>query len=235
MDQEIYPRVLICAPQHSSKMYCWDAWYERVDSLTYPNFDIFLADNSQTKANVDYLNTFERVTAVYTPDRKKGIHDRMNESHKQCVEYAKKHKYTWIFHLETDVFPPLDVIERLMSRNRPIIAGTYDIDFGKRRKAMVQNKEAVPRTITKFTSIDYYEHEDPLFFDGKVKEVFHAGLGCILIHCDIFKFIKFRVIKDIDLHTDTIFASDCYQRHKDIFVDTTVQCEHYNQEWLSKK
>ena len=122
-----------------------------------------------------------------------------------------------------------------MCRKRPIIAGLYDIEFGSNRKAMAQSKEAVNRSMNKFAAIDYVSHEEPLFFDGKVKEVFHAGLGCILIHVDIFKSIKFRTIEGIDFHSDTIFASDCYQLNKDIFVDTTVMCDHFNQEWLSKK
>lgn len=235
MNEVLYPKVLLCCPQHESKMYCWGAWHERLMSLTYPNFNIFIADNSPTMENVNYMNTFERVKAVYTPDRKKGILSRINDSHKQCADFALANGYTWIFHLESDVFPPLDVIERLMSRKKLICSGTYDIFFGERRKAMIQTKEGLPRTIHGFNVVDFLEHNEPSFYNGKLQEVFHAGLGCILIHTSTFKSIKFRVQKGVDFHTDTLFANDCYQFDKDIFVDTTVQCEHFNQTWLAKK
>ena len=235
MDEKIYPKVLLCAPQHESKMYCWESWHERLENLTYPNFDIFIADNSDTMDNVNYMNTFEGVVAVYTPDRKKGTLSRINDSHKQCAEYAIKNEYEWVFHLETDVFPPLDVIERLLSRKRPIIAGLYDIEFGYNRKAMVQLKEPVPRTIHGFQVIDYAEHNEPILFNGAVNSVFHAGLGCILINTNILKQVKFRVQKGVNFHTDTLFANDCFQLNKHIFVDTTVQCDHFNQQWLSKE
>ena len=235
MQEDIYPKVLLCAPQHSSKMYCWMPWIERVYSLSYPNFEIFIADNSDTMDNVSYMNTFDRVTAVYTPDRKKGLLQRINDSHKQCVEYAKKNKFTWIFHLETDVFPPIDVIERLMCRKRPIIAGCYDIEFGKNRKSVIQIKEGLPRTVHGTNVFEDIIDEEALFFDGTVKEVFRAGLGCILIHLDVFKALSFRVIKGINIHTDSIFAGDCFTLHKDIVVDTSIMCNHYNQEWLSKE
>ncbi len=234
------PKILLCAPQHESKMYCWKEWHERIISLTYPNFDIYIADNSDTMENVNYMNTFERVKAVYTPIRKSvrksnDIYARINDSHKQCVDYAKKHKYEWVFHLETDVLPPLDVIERLLARKRPIIAGNYDIFFGKNRRAMIQLKEGTDRTIRGFGVHGFVDELEPLFFNGKVNTVFHAGLGCILIHMDVFRAITFRTVKGLTAHTDTLFANDCYQLNKQIVVDTTVMCDHLNQSWLSIK
>lgn len=236
MSEQIkYPKVLLCAPQHESKMYCWDKWYERVSSLTYPNYDIFIADNSDTMDNMRYMNTFEGVTAAYTKNRKKGFLELKNDSHKMCVDYAKKHKYDYIFHLETDVFPPIDVIERLMARRRPIIAGVYDLFFGKRRRPMLQMLDESDRTKKAHRDAPFVYSDEITFLNGKVNQVYHAGLGCILIHRDIFNVVNFRVIRGVDMHTDTYFANDCFQYHRDIFVDTTIMCDHYNLTWLSKK
>lgn len=229
------PRVLLCAPQHESKMYCWEAWHERITSLTYPNYDILIADNSETMDNVYYMNEFEKVKAIYTKNRRKGLLSHINDSHKACVDYARQKKYDYIFHLETDVFPPLDVIERLLARRRPICAGVYDIFFGKSRRPMVQLIEDSDRTIHAHRDAPFIYNDEILFFDNTVKQVYHAGLGCILIHCDMFNTITFRVQKGSNFHTDTWFANDCYYYHRDIYVDTTVLCDHYNQTWLSKK
>lgn len=240
MEKHSYPKVLICAPQHESKMYCWEQWHKRATSLTYPNYDIYLADNSDTMDNVLLMNKYQGIKAAYTPKRKgvsknQDFYSRVNDSHKQCIDYAIKHKYDWVLHLETDVIPPFDVIERLLARKRPIIAGTYDIFFGKSRRAMVQLKEGTDRTIRGYGFHDFADENEPLFFDGTVKTVFHAGLGCILIHLDIFRALTFRTVKGITAHTDTLFANDCYQLKKEIVVDTTVMCDHINQSWLSQK
>lgn len=216
-------------------MYCWEQWHEHLMNLTYPNFDIFIADNSPTLDNVNYMNRFERVRASYTKDKGKGQMSRMNDSHKQCIDYAIKNDYEWIFHLESDVFPPLDVIERLLARKRAIIAGTYDIFVGSKRTPMIQLIEGINRTEKAYNVIDYLGERELCFFNGKVNRVHHAGLGCILIHRDIFNVVKFRVKKGIDMHTDTFFANDCYQTRKDIYVDTTIQCKHYNIHWTGRE
>jgi hypothetical protein len=226
------PRVLLCAPQHESKMYCFDKWYERIISLTYSNYDIFIADNSPNKENTDYLNSFEGVTAVFTKDRGLGLMEHINDSHQQCADYALDNKYDYIFHLETDVFPPLDVIERLLVSNRMIVSGSYDIFFGKRRKGMIQMSEGYDRTV-KSGGAPYIEHNEPAFFNGTIQQIYHAGIGCILIHTDILKAIKFRVVEGTNYHSDTWFANDCYSYHFDVFNDSTIQCEHYNQTWLA--
>ena len=227
-----FPKVLLCAPQHISKMYCWEQWYERITSLTYPNYDIFIADNSKTVDNTDYINSFEGVEAVWTKDKGNGLLAHINDSHKQCAEQTLKGGYDFMFHLETDVFPPLDVIERLLVHKRPIIGGMYDIYFGKKRKAMIQMKEGYERTLKGYNVVKFLEEGEPLFYDGTVREVFHAGLGCMLIHRDILHGVKFRVEKGVNFHTDTWFANDCFLYNKDIYVDTTIMCKHYNQTWL---
>ena len=47
--QNNLPKVLICAPQHESKNYCWETWINNVNNFTYPKdrLEIFIADNYQ--------------------------------------------------------------------------------------------------------------------------------------------------------------------------------------------
>ena len=62
------PKVLICAPQHESKNYCWENWINNVKDFTYPKdrLEIFIADNSPTKDNYTKLK-FQGIKAVHTP------------------------------------------------------------------------------------------------------------------------------------------------------------------------
>lgn len=231
MDQITFPKVLVCAPQHQSKMYCFDEWSSRVKSLTYPNYEVMLFDNSPDQSNVQYMRS-QGIGAEWVPPHKDGLYFTMADSHNAGRLYALENGFDFILHLETDIIPPLDVIERLLLHRKKVCAGTYDIFYGSKRKAMIQTGEPFDRTIHHFRNVEFLEEMEPLFFDGSCKQVFHAGLGCVLIRKDVLAAIEFRAVKGTDYHPDTYFADDCFQRKIPIFVDTTIQCDHRNQTWL---
>ena len=230
----MFPKILIAAPQHESKNYCWDLWAERVKSLTYPNYDVFISDNSPTKDNLKIIKS-KGFNAKHTPSNKKGLLHTINDSHNACRNYALTNNYEYILHLETDIIPPFDVIERLLNHKRKICSGLYDLFHGKKRKLMVQIPEDYDRSIRGYRTVGYAEERESNFFDGKIKKVYHAGIGCILIHKSVLKKFPFRVVSGIDFHSDTWFANDCYMHNIPIYVDTTLMCEHLNSTWLSVK
>jgi hypothetical protein len=233
--KQVLPKVLICAPQNEVKEYAWEKWKERVDNLTYPKelIEVFIADNSITNRFCDKMAK-EGVTVEHTVQNEKGMLFTINDSHNQCRKYAIDNGFDFMLHLETDIIPPYDVIERLLNNKRTICAGTYDIMFGSKRKAMIQIDEPIDRNIIHYRTPDFLMEEESLFFDGKCKQVYHAGLGCVLIHKSVFELIEFKVFEDADMHSDTWFANHCYQLQIPIYADTSVQCEHYNTSWLGR-
>tara|TARA_R110001592_G_scaffold321960_1_gene600650 strand:- start:864 stop:1586 length:723 start_codon:yes stop_codon:yes gene_type:complete len=224
-------KILVAAPQHESKNYCFDEWAERINNLTYSNYDVFLADNSPNKDNLKLIKN-KGFKCKKISRNKKGLIHTINDSHNACREYFLKNDYDYMMHIETDVIPPFDVIERLLSHNRLICSGTYDIFYGKKRKLMVQLSEEYDRFISAYRTVHFAEHNELDFFNGNVNQVYHAGIGCALIKKDVFENIKFRVEQGTDYHSDTWFANDCFLYDIPIFVDTTVQCKHLNFTWL---
>jgi cellulose synthase/poly-beta-1,6-N-acetylglucosamine synthase-like glycosyltransferase len=231
MTEITFPKVLVAAPQHDSKKYCWDEWKERVKNLTYPNYDVFLADNSETDEFYKEI-IGEGFKAKRVGFKQENVLKRTTEAHEACRWYALKHGYDYLLHLETDVFPPLDIIERLLTSRRKVISGVYDIFHGKSRKSMIQMNEPLDRSFRAYRVVPFIEHEEPLFYDGTIKQVYHAGIGCILIRKDVLNKIPFRCqVKNI-FHADTWFANDCFLHDIPIFVDTTIMCKHLNSTWL---
>jgi len=228
----MFPKVLLCAPQHDSKNYCWKEWITRAKELTYPNYDIFIADNSDTMDNYNELLS-QGVKAEHITKNKQGLLFTINDAHNSCRDYVLNNDYEYMFHLETDIIPPMDVIERLMNHKRKVCMGLYDIFYGKRRKAMIQMDEKYDRSVRAFRTSEFIEESEPLFFDGTVKKVFHAGIGCALIHRSVIESIPFRVEKGNNSHSDTYFAFDCFQHNIPIYVDTELQCKHLNFTWLN--
>lgn len=229
-----FPKVLVCAPQHESKDYCFDEWAERVKNLTYPNYEVLLADNSSDK---EYLKKIKAhgFKTTYVKDNGKGIIARMAEAHEACREYCLRNNFDYMLHLETDVIPPFDVIERLMQHKKNVVSAIYDIFQGKERKLMVMLDEKTHRFVRGYRTNKYIEQEEPLFFDGKLKRVFHAGLGCILIKSNVLEKFFFRAVKGLDYHPDSHFANDLYQHNISIYADPTVYCKHLNTTWLTVK
>lgn len=225
------PKILIAAPQHDSKKYCWDIWKERVKNLTYGNYDVFLAENSSDDSFYKEIKEagFKAKRVGYEFE---GVLKRTTVAHEACREYAIKNGYDYILHLETDVIPPFDIIERLLWSGRKVIGASYDIFHGKKRKAMVQLSEPLDRTKGAYRAVPFIEHEEPLFFDGTVKQVYHIGIGCILIRRDVFIKIPFRYEANNIFHADTWFANDCFHRDIPIFCDTAISCKHLNSTWL---
>ena len=232
----VMPRVLICCPQHESKNYVWDKWISNVNNFTYPKdrLEVFIADNSKTNKNCEFLKK-QGIKSVHNKSNKKGILQIINDSHESCRNYAIENDFDFILHLESDIIPPIDVIERLLNNNKKVCSAMYDIHYGKERRPMIQLDEVYDKSVSEYRNPEFLTVDEPLFINGKVNQVYHAGLGCVLIHKSVFANIPFRVVDGVDMHTDTWFANDCYMSSINIYADTTIQCEHYNSTWLGKK
>lgn len=240
-------KVLICAPTASAKSYCFEEWLANVMSFNYPNFDIRIFDNTYKdggeftlKMNSIFKNKYGKSNNkfyAYNSARINNMKDdaigsvisRMAMSHNDCREYAIKYGYEYILHLETDVFPPSNIIEQLMSHGKKVVGGLYDRDEGQWRKLMVQKHiYAAPMAVN---SVNFVTGEEIGFVNGTIKQVSSIGLGCVLIHNSIFKTIPFRFIPNEPNHPDSYFSEDCFRKGIKIYADTSVYCRHDNKSW----
>ena len=241
------PKVLVCAPTASSKNYCFKEWLDNVMNFNYPNFDIRLFDNTY-KDNGEFTKEMNSVFQkkygksnnkfyAFNSAKINNIKDdaigsvisRMAMSHNDCREYAIKYGYQFMLHLETDVFPPLNVIEQLLVQDKKIIGGVYDRDNGKWRKAMLQ--KYIYSSPMNINSINFEATEDVYFIDGTIKQVSSVGLGCVLIKLSVLKNISFRFVEGEGNHPDSYFSEDCFKNGYKIYADTSVYCRHDNKSW----
>lgn len=231
MSEYKLPKVLIAAPQHDSKKYCWDVWKNNIKNLTYPNAEVFIAENSESDEFSKEIRA-EGFKCKRVGHKLPTVLARTTKAHEACRLRALDIGAEWLAHIETDVIVPLDFIERCLYAKKKVISGVYDIHHGKSRKAMIQHNDPYDRSVGAYRTVKFLEHEEPIFFDGSVKQVYHAGIGAIMIHRSVFEKIPFRYEKDNIFHADTFFASDCFMKDIPIFVDTSIVCKHYNSTWL---
>ena len=223
------PKILVAAPQADVKNYCFEEWLRNIRQFSYPQsqIDIFLADNSHTTENIDYIKSMG-VKCVHIPKKGRGIIEVMADCHQACLDYAKENDYDYLLHLETDIFPKHNILEELMTYKKPIVCGLYSIFDGAYREPML-------RLIEKFNAGYMRAYgisgSIALYIDGKLLKVFSGALGCTLINKEIFDKIKFRSVENEHQFPDTWFANDMYAQGIPIYVSTKSQCKHYNKSW----
>jgi len=225
----MYPKVLVFAPISQVKDYCLPQWLEHISNLTYENYHVYLVDNSDdSNFFKKYADSFPNIDySWYNP---KGLRsqDFIAQSQEKGRQYAINGKFDYIMSIECDVFPPLDVIERLLNHKNDVVCGIYQWGFGDNRKPLIQVAEHFD---THFQNRNMQFDEAYHFVDGTTKDIFHAGIGCALISAKVFYKIFFRSEQDSDAHSDTWFAFDCWMRNFNIVADTSVFCLHDNQAW----
>jgi cellulose synthase/poly-beta-1,6-N-acetylglucosamine synthase-like glycosyltransferase len=242
-----FPKVLVSCPTASAKNYCFEDWIENVLSFTYPNFDVRIFDNTlDDGANAQYLNNLvDEKYGVAGPFKKFNAYNsqlinnvkgessviaRMARSHNDCRAFAIANNYDYLLHLESDVFPPKDVIESLIFGNKDVVGAIFYRDEGRHRCLMAQRRIYCTASIIK--CINLTASEDLPYLDGKLHEVASVGLGCVLINTKkVFRKIKFRYVEKENMHPDSFFSEDCYRNKIKIFLDTNVICRHENRQW----
>jgi hypothetical protein len=238
-----FPKVLVATPTSRLKDYIFDEWIENAMNLTYPNYDMVVFDN--TSDGGQYARELnERVKQKYGDNGKKfncynslvlhdaeikSIYMKICLSHNDCRSYCLKNNYDYMFHLESDIFPPKDVIERLMFHKKHCVGGTYHIYDGLSRTLLLYNHlELAFNSITsKVCTID----DELQLVNGELIKIAQCGLGCILLSNKLVKKIPFRYENFNECFPDTFFAEDCHAYGIPVYCDTSIICRHENKFW----
>lgn len=223
-------KVLVCTPHNVVKNYCFDEWLARVTNLTYPNYDILIADNSPDNKNKKRIVKMG-INAIYIKPKRKVNQKYIAESQEALRVHALLHKYDFILFIESDIFPPHDIIERLLAHRKKVVSASYFINFGEESHLMLQNIEKDGGAVKHTMNID--SGYDINIVDGEVHEVYACGLGCTLIHKSVLEQIRFRWEEGAPSHADTIFAADLKQLKIKQYLDTSIICEHKNSSWAT--
>jgi ubiquinone/menaquinone biosynthesis C-methylase UbiE len=109
------PKVLVTCPVYDGKEYCFQKWIDMAKSLTYPNYDILVVDNSKTE---DFYNKYKdqipMIHKTFRPDEKDENMYRVCQSMGVVREHFLKGNYTHWMNIEADNIPPPNVIETLL-------------------------------------------------------------------------------------------------------------------------
>jgi hypothetical protein len=166
---------------------------------------------------------------ILNNSNEKSVIAKMCMSHNDCRNEFLSNDYDFMLHLESDIFPPVGIIEQLISHEKNVVGATYYIDEGINRRPMIyDNLELAPNYLT---SLPFNLSEEIQFINSKLRKVAQIGLGCVLITKKVFERVKFRFIPNNGCHPDTFFSEDCNSKSIPVHVDTSCLCEHDNKNW----
>ncbi len=226
------PKVLVGCPTADAYAYCLEEYAARVKELTYPNYDVLIADNSKEDQYEKQLQAsgLPVIRTPHLPD----VRERVIHARNMIREVLLKNKYDYFLSLEQDVIPPQDVIERLLSHKKPVVSGVYYkefvITYKVKDKPIKTTKQIMPLICTLLPGMEHSDRAHlctPKEVDGdKFFRIRGAGLGCIIIHRSILEHIPFRSDADRGTFDDLCFSNDLYKKSIPMYVDTSVKCKH---------
>lgn len=238
-----FSKVIVASPTSKAKHYAFEQWIDNVYNFTYPDFDIVMFDNTNDGGQYAAdLNKYVQAKYGHKKPRFKcfnslvkheadtnSIYIKLALSHNDCREYCLRNDYDYMFHLESDIFPPADVIERLMFSKKHFIGAMYHIYDGLNRTLLLYNHlELAPNSITsKVCTID----DEILLVTGGIIKVAQCGLGAVLLSNKLLKKVRFRYENFNDCFPDTFFAEDCHKNNIPVYCDTSIVCRHDNKFW----
>jgi hypothetical protein len=229
-----FPKVLLAAPINIVKEYCLYDWLETVKGLSYPNFDIFLVDNSNNASFSDKISSLG-YNCVYEPPKGREAREFIAASMERCRIKFLAGDYDYLFSLECDIFPPKDIIESLLKHDLDVVGTTFWTDHGYNSKLQLQtiyNQHTDYENHTKEYKVRFLTFEEAqLFMDGKTKPMYGAGIGCVLIKRWVLEKITFRIYPDEVGFADSFFHKDIWQLGIDNHIDTSIIPVHKNSNW----
>tara|TARA_Y100000310_G_scaffold339103_1_gene430755 strand:+ start:15675 stop:16466 length:792 start_codon:yes stop_codon:yes gene_type:complete len=246
-----HPKILVGCPVSKHHSYSTNEYLAAIKNLSYPNYDIYLVDNSSTN---EFFKELQKAvpgerSCTEIPDVKEKIAASRNVLRKKVVE----ENYDYFLSLEQDVIPPKDVIEQLLQHKKAIVSGIYYSPFpvqGKQQlfpvlyrwlnKEEQENLKKNKETLQKLNPALHEELEKSNYDFTKVRVKFkpkevekpqllkvkQCGLGCVLIKKEVLEKIEFRIDKTTDGFDDATFCDDALEKGYELYADTKVKCKH---------
>ena len=228
------PKILIGTPTCYLYEYCLREFAVSVKQLTYPDYDILLADNSPDD---EYLKKLKQhgLPATKSPFLK-SARARIVAARNVLRQYAIENNYDYFLSLEQDVLPPKDLIEKLLSHKQKIVSGLYynlnnQYEFPQLKPGTIQlplayklfskqeeSKPAKEQLLRRLTKEEVGEKKRLLLR--------MSGLGCLLIHKEALKKIEFGYYPDSLASDDRCFSDKALEHKFPIVLDTSAICKH---------
>lgn len=228
-------KVLIGIVTYDGKDYIWDKFWRNIQRLSYPNVDIVIVDNTPSKYYYSKLKRrvkhLKNVT-VYHTKRSPTSREAMCKSLNKLREHFLEGDYSHLMMIESDLVPPVDIVERLMSHNEGVIGSIYLIGHDDMKGqpprpclfGIDREKQGATKNLSPEIGFAYF---------GKgVVPIHGCGFGSTLFKRWVIE--RFMFTYDLGKpvkHSDVMFFKDYHNSGYQAYVDTDMIIPHYPSKW----
>jgi len=232
-----FPKVLVGVTTYEGKDYIWKEFYANLLKLSYPNFEILIVDNTRNdKYYRKLLKRTKKDFNVRVVRVERGENSRVAHANSlnKIREVVLSEGYDYFMSIESDLLPPSDIIERLMSYKKEVVGCLYQIGFNGSEtqppRPCLFEVDRLPNGDMSTKNLS--PSEGYSCFGMGVRQIHGCGLGCTLISRSLLdKFPFWYYLEDKIKHSDVLFYLDLHNAHIPAFVDTDIFIPHYNQDW----
>lgn len=241
-----YPRILVAMPTAEAKDYCVEDFITQIKTFTYPNYDIFVLDNSSKE---DHVNTFRKrgIKCVHEPFKGnfKNQTGRAELARHQNIlrEYFLRGDYDYLFMLESDVFCGESIMENLVtyieSYNADAITVTYEIkkssdnqgdvlcltstaeSYGVRSEKMLTREHGYDIMGQGCLPLNHLMAD----VDAKITA---TGIGCTMFSRRAMEAVEFRVDPKASkmAFSDSFIFTDIREKGMKVLINSDLIAEH---------
>lgn len=231
------PKVLLGIVVYDGKDYIWDKFWENIKNLSYPNLDIVIVDNSKTKkfySKIKRKNKRMKNIQIIHVGRGQTSREAQAKSLNRIRDIMLNGDYEYFMSIESDLIPPRDIIERLMSYNVGVVGSMYLIGYAdsktQRPRPCLFGIDKKPDGSV--GTINYPPEKGFAFFGNGLMQIHGCGIGAALFKRNIME--RFRWWYDLNppiKHSDVLFYMDLHNQGVPVYVDTNMIIPHYNSKW----
>lgn len=222
------PKVLIGVCTYEGKDYVWKDFKKNLESLTYPNYDVLIVDNSKSGK---YAKRISKECSFQVKHLPRAVNTRIGHAdslnHIRSVALAKG--YDYVLFIESDLLPPVDIIQRLITTGKDVVGSLYYIGHAWDKKRLPRpcvflRKEKTTRQLEESEAGDY--------FNKGVVRVHGCGLGTTLVHKSVLEQFAFWYnLSDPPKHSDVLFFMDLENDKVPVYVNTDLIVPHFPSDW----
>jgi len=233
-----YPKVLVGTPTYEGKEYCREQFVNCIKQIDYPNFHWVLVDNTKKPTYFHKLRRLYPRNVARVP-RGKNSRDALANESNYLRNKVIEEGYDYLLMVESDLFPPPDVVWRLLRHGKQVVGLPYEIGTAPNRGLCAFVIEEKKPQVWGTRRVN--REEERKLLDGELHKIHGMGVGCVLISRDIVERFPFwysslddERMKDehVRKHPDVYFYLDLHNNSIRVWLDTSVLVHHQNSNWF---
>jgi GT2 family glycosyltransferase len=238
------PKVLIASPVYEGMDYCLYNFIDNLKNFSYSNYKILIVDNSKSKKFFRKIKEIPKIKVLYDETSEEKNILRLISSRNKIIDYALENDFDYLLMMDSDVFPPSDIIERLLSHGKDCVSGLYFNIFkvdGQQKLLPVAYKSFTEQEFNKLKEKGYFKEfnfKEELRYNitkediekGELVEVLYPSAGCVLLSRKILvSGIRYSLLdapEKFHVSDDISFFKDVRKAGFKIYCDTSLICKH---------